>query len=92
MSEIVMTATETVQSNGATVSSAINVVGKILEQTRNVTGPQAAIVVGTAAVLTMGTCFAVDKVSDLIKGNYVKDIDFKNKKVAFNNPCFASAA
>lgn len=92
MSEIVMTATETVQSNGATVSSAINVVGKILEQTRNVTGPQAAIVVGTAAVLTMGTCFAVDKVSDLIKGNYVKDIDFKNKKVAFNNPCSASAA
>ena len=92
MSGIVKTATETVQSNGATVSSAINVVGMILEATRNVTGPQAAIVVGTAAVITMGACFVVDKGSDLIKGNYVKDIDFKNKKVAFNNPCSASAA
>mgnify|MGYP004528882635 CR=1 FL=1 len=92
MSGIVKTAAETVQSNGATVSSSINVVGRILEATRNVTGPQAAIVVGTAAVLTMGTCFAVDKVSDFIKGNYVKDIDFKNKKVAFNNPRSASAA
>ncbi len=92
MSGIAKAATETVQSNGATVSSAINVVGKILEATCNVTGPQAAIVVGTAAVLTMGTCFAVDKVSDLIKGNYVKDIDFKNKKVSFNNPCSASVA
>lgn len=92
MSGIVKTATEIVQSNGTTVSSAVNVVGRIFEATRNVTGPQAAIVVGTAAVLTVGTCFVVDKVSDLIKGNYVKDIDFKNKKVAFNNPCSALAA
>lgn len=92
MSGIVKTATETFQSNEATVSSAINVVGRILEATRNVMGPQAAIVVGTAAVITMGVCFVVDKGSDLIKGNYVKDIDFKNKKVAFNNPCSASAA
>lgn len=92
MSEIAKAAKEIIQSNGATVSSAIDVVGRILEVTRNVTGPQAAIVVSTTAVLTMGTCFAVDKVSDLIKGNYVKDIDFKNKKVAFNNPRSASAA
>ena len=92
MSGIVKTATEAVQSNGATVSSAINVVGRILEATRNVTGPQAKIVVGTTTVLTVGICFAVDKVSDLIKGNYVKDIDFKNKKITFNNPCSASAA
>lgn len=92
MSEIAKTATEAIQNNGAAASNAIGIVGEILEVTRNVTGPQAAVIVGTATALTIGTCFVVDKVSNLIKGDYVKDVDFKNKKVTFNNPRSVAAA
>lgn len=92
MNEIAKTTADVACKNEATASKAIGLLGEVLDATHDVTGPQAAMIVGTAAVIVIGACCVFDGIFSLIKGNCIKDVDFENKKVTFNNSVPTAAA
>ena len=80
MNKITKVSTETASSKATAL------IEEILYATRDMTGAQAATIVGIAITTTAGACYVANKISGFIQGNHIKEIDFANKTIIFNNP------
>lgn len=89
MKEIAETTSTSIKRSEETGKWALDLLERVLNATQNVTGPQAALLVGGTAAIVGGGCFIVGKISEtagkLIVSGYVKEVDLQNRRVAFTD-------
>lgn len=58
----------------------------MLEMTRDMTGPQAAVAIAGLGAFGAGLCYAIHEFSTLVKDGCIKSLDLGHKKIDFAQP------